>query len=484
MLRSLFARFPFGGLRPPGSRSALARPPGDARNRTRVASSGLRPCGITLTALLALSGTFLAPERAHAQAEEASILFERGNQHLARGLRARGRARARELEQALEAYQGELRLGTRTRNVIFNTALTLAELRRAPEAFNYYSEYLRAFDLTADERAEGTRRIDALRPEVAVLEIESAPTGAEVRIDRRDLPVRGTTPLELAVSQGEHALFFTRAGFSEGTVSATAVLGESTPVGATLTGAPVQVQVIAPGGGRLTLDGEEIAAGRAIAVVPGSHLVRLEMPGAPPVERQFEVAAGDAPLRLELSGASAPSGPHLALRIDTPAVVFVDNFRVGSGQELEFPIAPGRHQLRVEAPGHNVLTHTVEIGAQPTTALEVDLGAHGDQGGLYAARAIFGILALGGLGVSTGMLIWAADTWSAWNDAVEMNAATRQLADDNDRATLATDISWGITAAVGLAAFITLFVPESGGEESQVRVVSAPGGAALAWRTP
>jgi outer membrane receptor for ferrienterochelin and colicins len=440
---------------------------------------------VSIVVSSAIAVTTGEPSRAHAQAEEASILFERGNQHLARGMRARGRTRARELEQALEAYQGVLRLGTRTRNVVFNTALTLGELGRPMEAFNYYSEYLRAFDLSEDERAEGTRRIDAIRPEVAVLAITSAPPGATVRIDRSDLPVRGTTPIELAVSAGEHPIFFSLSGFTDTTIRATAVVGQTVQAQGALTGAPVQVQVIAPRGGTLTLDDQPIEAGRAIAVPPGPHVVRLEMPGLPPVERQFEVSAGDAPIRLELAAPAGIAGPQLAMRIDTPATVFVDQFRVGSGQELAFPIAPGPHMIRVEAPGHRTATHVMTIGDNDRPSLEVDLALEPDPTALYAVRTLFAVLAFGGIGTGIGALAWAAQTRGEWETAVEENGGGSQaLFDELTTALLATDLSWSITAGVGLVAIITLFVDPGGGEESSVRLVSAPGGLALAWRTP
>lgn len=422
--------------------------------------------------------TIFASSLASAQAEEASILFERGNQHLARGLRARGRARARELEQALEAYQGVLRLGTRTRNVVFNTALTLGELGRPVEAFNYYSEYLRAFDLSEDERAEGARRIDAIRPQVAVLRIESAPTGASVRLDRSDLPVRGNTPLEIAVSPGAHPIFLAQPGFTDARIEATAVVGQTVRAEATLSGAPVEVQILAPPGGELTLDGAAIEAGSRIPVPPGAHVVRLQMPGAPPVERRFEVRAGDAPLRLELAAPAGIAGPQVAMRIDTPATVFVDQFRVGSGQELGFPIAPGPHRIRVEAPGHRAAIHEVTIDPEQRLSLEVDLAPEPDAGPVYALRGVFGALAIAGVGTSIGVFVWAAQTHDAWNEQ-----HTAELADELETATLVTDVACAITAGVGLVALISLFLDEGSGEESAVRVVSAPGGVALAWRT-
>ncbi len=116
------------------------------RARARAtALASLLGSGLLGSALLGctlLGAALLWATPATAQQEEAALLFERGNQHLARGLRTHGRTRSRELNEALDAYLGVLRLGARTRNVVFNVALALAELGRDDEAFNYFSEYL------------------------------------------------------------------------------------------------------------------------------------------------------------------------------------------------------------------------------------------------------------------------------------------------------------------------------------------------------
>ncbi len=428
-------------------------------------------------------GLAFAPSPAQAQTEEARILFERGNEHLARGLRARGRARERELSEALDAYLGVLRLNARTRNVVFNLALTLAELGRDDEAFNYYSEYLRAFELSEDERSEGQRRLDALRPRVAVVHVESTPPGAEVRLDRRDLPVRGATPIELAVSPGTHQVFVTREGFVEATGSATAAVGSTARVALELAPRPVSVQVIAPSTGALTLDGRPIEPGRTLEVAPGAHVVRLEAHGVAPIERRFEVSAGDPPLVLELSApAVAASGPRLALEVDALAEVFVDGVRVGHGERVEVPVAAGEHEVRVTAPRRNPLVHRVTLAPQQTLRLDVALGFVADETGLHVARAVLGGLAVVSVVVTAGFGVRALQASDAWNAALRERDQTGrpdyadlvELGHAVESAALATDICFAITAAVGLSALIAVFADAGSGEESTVQVGIAP----------
>lgn len=442
---------------------------------------------------VAAPALLVRPAPAAAQEEEARLLFERGNQHLARGLRARGARRDRELNEALDAYLGVLRLGARTRNVVFNLALTLEELGRDDEAFNYYSEYLRTFDLAEDERAEGQRRLDSIRERVAVIAVTSTPPGAEVRVDRRDLPVRGRTPIELAVPAGAHRVILTREGFEPATAEATATTGETRAVEVALSAAPVPVQVIAPSGGTLMLDGEVIVAGRAVPVAPGSHVVRLELPGAPPVERRFEVQAGAAPMVLELgagSTAAEPGGTRLSVAIDRASVVYLDDLLVGRGSQIEIPVAPGEHRLRVEAPGANPATHELRVAGGEPLSLRVELGDRPSQGGLIAGRVITGVLATLGLAAGVTALVLANDAHEYWQDGLERNQAGMPgfgeaellaRAEQLERATLAVDLAWSITAVIGAVSVVLLAVDLGPGEESTVEVAAspAPGGGTL-----
>lgn len=441
-----------------------------------------------LSLALASVGALSPTATASAQEGEARLLFERGNQHLAAGMRARGRRRQRELEQALDAYVGVLRLGGRTRNVVFNLALTVQELGRDREAFNYYSEYLSSFDLGDDERAEGQRRLEAIRPRVAVLEITSEPAGAEIRIDRRDLPVRGATPIVLAVDPGEHTLFLTREGFQEGTTRATATVGQSGAVNLALVARPVSVQFIAPGGGTLTLDGEPIEAGHAIDVAPGTHTVQLALAGAPPIVRTFEVQPGADPMVLELSGAAgAQTRIHLA--ISNEAEVLLDGVRAGEGTAVELPTQPGDHTVQIRAEGFNTITRRFSVAADQRLDLSVTLGATADESGLDAARTVFAVLASASVLTAAPLAIVSLIQSLDYQDAREeyigggagSEATLNDQADELETMTIATDIALGITAAFGISTIVLLAVGAGDGTPSSIEVGAVPtaqGGAA------
>ncbi|MGE0790869.1 MAG: PEGA domain-containing protein [Sandaracinaceae bacterium] len=442
------------------------------------------------TSLSALST--VAPDRAAAQEGEARLLFERGNQHLAEGMRARGRRRQQQLEQALDAYLGVLRLGARTRNVVYNLALTVEALGRTQDAFNYFAEYLAAFDLSVDDRADGERRLEALRPAVAVLEIRSQPPGAAVRVDRRDLPVRGTTPITLAVDPGEHAIFFELDGYDSSEVHAVATLGASATVSGSLSAVAVPVQFIAPSGGTLTLDGAEVTAGRSIPVAPGTHVVRLALEGAPPVERTFEVRAGSDPMTLELA-AIAGSLTHLAIEVSTDAEVRLDGLPAGQGRSIDLPTRAGDHVLQVHADGYNPLLHRFHLDTDQRLRLDVSLGRAGDDTGLDVARTVLGITAAVGVVMTATLGALSLSEYDAYNEALDLyrqgsNAKTSaELAADADALEalfLATDITMGITAAFAVTTLILLFVPGDQGAPSNVEIAAGAGptGGSIALR--
>ena len=434
---------------------------------------------LILSTLLAALLLVAPASRVHAQEEEARLLFEQGNHHLARGMRSRGARRTRELQGALDAYLGVLRLGARTRNVVFNLALVLEELGRTPEAYNRYSQYLREFELSDEDRAAGQQRLDSLRPQVAVVSIESTPPGAEVRVDREDLPLRGTTPLELALPPEAHTLYFGLAGFEPTTAAVTVAIGQTARVSVTLTGLPVAVQFIAPRG-RLLLDGEPIEAGRAVPVAPGSHTVRLEVPGSVAVERSFEVQPGSAPMAIHLS-AEAPAEGEVQLALDVDGQVSLDGIAVGGGRRVRLSALTGEHVLRIEAPGYNRLEHPFTMETGQSLSFSAHLGQHVEAGGLDVGRAVMvGLTIAGAIGASL-MTAHAYDLRAQWDTGIEpptnngpQEQALEQLADRLEGAALGADLLWGLTIAAGTIG-VVLFIVDPGTEsESTIELVAEP----------
>lgn len=391
---------------------------------------------------------------------EAAELFESGNEHFERGMRARGDRRTRELEAALDDYFASLRF-VRSRNVLYNTALVLEQLERWEDAFNYWTEYLAVTGLSAAETADGTTHRDAVRPRVSVLSAESEPPGAEVWIDRRDLAARGHTPAEIALPAGEHTIYFVREGWVEASVTVTTALGTTTPARVTMTPEPVAVQVLAPDAA-ITLDGVAITAGASALVAPGWHVLRLELDGRPAIERRFEVPAGSAPIVIDLTTAAAaivtaPSGDEATLSVSAPsdARVSVDGFPRATGAEVEFALPAGEHEIEVVPAGLPAARARRRFAAGERVHLRVE--AHGTSGDLVAARGITGVTATLGLLGSIGLSVAAGLAHDDYR-----NGPTEGGFSSVETLNLAADVAWGVTAVVGVLSLVFVGVDDGG----------------------
>jgi hypothetical protein len=180
---------------------------------------------LLVVALLSLGAPLVAAAQATTENAEARVYFEEGNRLFQEATAAHGSRREMLLQRALEAYVDSLQI-VRSRNALFNAAIVLGELERHDESFNYFTEYLGVEGLSEDDRADASRRRDALRAKVAVLEVVTEPEGALLWVDRKDLAPRGQTPIEIAIPEGSHQLFLEREGFIDQEIERPAIRGE------------------------------------------------------------------------------------------------------------------------------------------------------------------------------------------------------------------------------------------------------------------
>lgn len=449
-----------------------------------------RAPGIALAAIAIALAISITVQPAAAQGDDtarASTLFASGNGHLQAAQRARGDRRTRELEAALADYTSALGI-VRSRNILFNASVAAEQLGRLDEAFNHMVEYLAVPGLSDTERTEAERREVALRAQVAVLSIDSAPTGAEVWIDRRDLAARGHTPLVVAVPAGDHQLWLRAPGHREAQARATTITGRSAEATITLEPEPVRLQVLAPTEHRLLLDGQPISAGAMLQIAPGPHVIRLEVEGFAPIERRVEIPAGAAPMVIDLAGAVAGLGRRsdatLVVTASEPAQVLVDGLVVGSGSRLEIPVAEGEHEIRVSAEGRAPFRAQRAFRVGDRAELRVDLLPQG--GSLNGARVAFGVLASLGLamGVVSTVAVVDAHDHLCQEPGESDDCAAR--AEANNTWALVTDVSWIATAALGVTELVLLLIDDGGASESRgdfaLAPVPLPGGAGLAAR--
>jgi len=191
-----------------------------------------------LLVLLGLGSPAAARAQSTTENAEARTYFDEGNRLYQEASRKRGTERTQVLQRALGAYVDSLQI-VRSRNALFNAAIVLVELERYDEAFNYFSEYLRVEGVPKADQEDATQRREALRDRVAVLRVQTEPTGALLWVDRKDLAARGETPMELALPPGKHRLFIEKPAYEPLELSQTLVLGESASVELSLDAVPV-----------------------------------------------------------------------------------------------------------------------------------------------------------------------------------------------------------------------------------------------------
>jgi len=191
-----------------------------------------------LVALLGLTSPSVSAAQGTSENAEARVYFQEGNRLYEQASGARGTQRTTLLQRSLEAYVDSLRI-VRSRNALFNAAIVLGELGRNDESFNYFGEYLRIEELPAADREDATRRRDALRNEVAVLQVTTEPEGALLWVDRKDLAPRGETPIELALPPGEHRTFVEKDGYTSVERTQNAVRGQTVVLELSLAPIPV-----------------------------------------------------------------------------------------------------------------------------------------------------------------------------------------------------------------------------------------------------
>jgi len=193
---------------------------------------------LVLVALLGLTSPSVSAAQGTSENAEARVYFQEGNRLYEQASGARGTQRTTLLQRSLEAYVDSLRI-VRSRNALFNAAIVLGELGRNDESFNYFGEYLRIEELPAADREDATRRRDALRSGVAVLQVTTEPEGALLWVDRKDLAPRGETPIELALPPGEHRTFVEKDGYTSVERTQNAVRGQTVVLELSLAPIPV-----------------------------------------------------------------------------------------------------------------------------------------------------------------------------------------------------------------------------------------------------
>jgi outer membrane receptor protein involved in Fe transport len=328
------------------------------RGRPRVIST------LLVVFLLALGAGRAAAEDV---ADEAQFHFVRGNQ-----LYRQGR-----FEEALSELYASNRL-VPNRNVRFNIARCLEQLKLYDEAFRAWSELARA-EAPAAERATIEASIDKLRPHLALVQVRSEPPGAEIYAGRRDLGSLGTTPKLLALPPGQVKLLLDRPGYRPVEAPVEMVKGTERSV------APVLERIYGaiafrnlPPGTTVrdgAADGPLLAAGAApTKLLPGRHVLFVAAPGYVVARVEVDVPPdATAAVDLPLAPLPSPTGAIVVRANIDGALVRVDGREMGFSPTVIEGVLEGVRTVEVEHEGREPFRTIVEVQRGQRAYLEVQL---------------------------------------------------------------------------------------------------------------
>ncbi|XXT19734.1 TonB-dependent receptor [Sorangium sp. So ce429] len=316
---------------------------------------------LILVSLLTFSGR---PAWADDLADEADLHFRIATE----------RYSARDYRGALEHFLVSNRL-VPNRNVIFNIARTYEALQEYPDAFRYYVQALEQ-EPNAARRPAIEEALARIRPNVAVINVQTDPPGATVYINRRDLGGRGNTPRLLGFQPGKHKIIVDLEGYEPAEVeNVEAKIGEQTNVAVKLKRIVGTVRVVGETTGTAVRvnDASGPVACTApcdLTLPPGRHRLYLSQEGYQPSEQDVNVAAGTTvPARYRLN----PLTGSLVVNADErDALVEVDGKPMGFTPAV-LNVQSGQRRVRVSLRGFRPVEETANVVAGQQTRIDISL---------------------------------------------------------------------------------------------------------------
>jgi outer membrane receptor protein involved in Fe transport len=320
--------------------------------------------------LLLMAGVAHGADAAADVADEAEFHFRRGL-----AFQRQGR-----FEDALAEFYASNRL-VPNRNVQLNIASTLGRLQLYDEAFRAYSEVARQ-PLQPDERADVEQALAFLRPKLALVRVESTPSGATIFVGRRDLGALGSTPKTLALKPGRHRILLDLEGHHSRELEVEVVRGREVPVNEELVlivgeleimGVHEQAEVRRADTNELLRTGP----GKVTGLRPGRVPLRVLAPGFLPARIEVEVVA-DQLSSVEIALVPEPPPPRrtgsLVVRSNIDgAVVLVDGREMGFTPAVIEGVDAGLRVVEVRSEGLEPFRAEVDLQDRQLYSLDVRL---------------------------------------------------------------------------------------------------------------
>ncbi len=256
--------------------------------------------------------------------------------------------------RALEHFLASNRL-VPNHNVVYDIARAYERLDRPADAYRYYEDAL-AGEPDPETRRQIEASLASLAPQLALVVVETTPSGASLFVDRRDLGSVGVAPRSLALPAGSHRILAELEGHVLTTSDAfEARVGDRVTVRLELPRIEGTV-AIAGEGATVRVDREDGEAACTspceISLPPGQHVLYLT------------VVRDEA--QTILASLSALTGSLLVTADETNARIEVDERTVGFTPSVVQSLSVGVHHVRVSASGFQPVEAdvTIEEGAQ------------------------------------------------------------------------------------------------------------------------
>jgi hypothetical protein len=211
------------------------------------------------------------------------------------------------------------------------------------------------------------------------LVVNTRPSGAEIAVDGER---KGTTPLSIEITAGDHVLALTSGGETR-TIPVTIAAGaqvaqfiELPAAKAVETEGLLQIRT-EPAGATISVDGERRGVSPLLIdkLTPGVHVVRLEN-ALGSVTEQVTIAAGmTASLVVPLAGPQGvPVSGWVSVAAPLELQIFENGRLLGSSRSERIMMSVGRHQLQLanEAIAYQS-SHTVQVSPGRVTPLAIEL---------------------------------------------------------------------------------------------------------------
>lgn len=350
---------------------------------------------------VALAVALAAPRARADTASEAQLQFELGAELY----------KQKRYTEALERFIASHRLVPNA-NVVLNIVQTFEFLGRKIDAYNWNETHL-ALEKNGATRSKSLERRERLAKDVAVVEVRTTPSGAELYVDREDLGSKGVAPRRLAVEPGTRRILARLPQHDDASREVDVKVGEAREVELTL--APHRGKLVVetrPAGAevRLDRDGRELGKTPISLELPvGEQRISVSLAGYQEAGKTVQITrSGEARVTIDLARVAGTTSVLTVRGNVAGAGVWIDGRLTGTTPLMLPSVDPGRRQIEIKADGRESWSGPLLLEPGSATRVDYDLVdprerpwsgwrwvGYGTGATLFAAGAVTGLIARG-----------------------------------------------------------------------------------------